>query len=169
MDTNETPTRILGIDPGLNTTGYGVIQVQGNSMELVEGGVIRSQRRDTLSQRLKSIHDGITDVVQSLRPNVISIEQLYSHYERPRTAILMGHARGVLVMAAAQNNIPLYDYAATQIKRMLTGNGRAPKTQVQFAVMHQLSLREPPEPADVADALAIAMCHWFLIRTASLT
>lgn len=164
MNTNDTTTRILGIDPGLNTTGYGVIDVKGNSLSLVEGGVVRSRRTDTLSVRLKSLHDGITDVVQSLKPDGISIEQLYSHYERPRTAILMGHARGVLVLAASQNEIPLYDYAATQVKRLLTGSGRAPKNQVQFAVMHQLGLAEPPEPNDIADALAIAMCHWFQSR-----
>jgi crossover junction endodeoxyribonuclease RuvC len=164
VNTNDTTTRILGIDPGLNTTGYGVIDVKGNSLSLVEGGVVRSRRTDTLSVRLKSLHDGITDVVQSLKPDGISIEQLYSHYERPRTAILMGHARGVLVLAASQNEIPLYDYAATQVKRLLTGSGRAPKNQVQFAVMHQLGLAEPPEPNDIADALAIAMCHWFQSR-----
>lgn len=164
----ETTTRILGIDPGLNITGYGVIDVAGNTMTLVEGGIVKSRRSDTLSVRLKSIHDGITDVIQSLHPDVISIEQLYSHYERPRTAILMGHARGVLVLAASQNGIPLHDYAATQIKRMLTGNGRAPKSQVQLAVKHQLGLNEPPEPADVADALAIAVCHWFQSRAQQL-
>ena len=168
VNSSVSTTRILGIDPGLNTTGYGVIDVAGNTITLVEGGIVKSRRSDTLSVRLKSLHDGITDVVQSLNPNVISIEQLYSHYERPRTAILMGHARGVLVLAAAQNEIPLHDYAATQIKRMLTGSGRAPKSQVQFAVMHQLGLSEPPEPNDVADALAIAMCHWFQTRNEKL-
>lgn len=165
MNPTESPTRILGIDPGLNTTGYGVIEVAGNSMTLIEGGIVRSRRTDTLPVRLKSLSDGITDVIQSLSPDVISIEQLYSHYERPRTAILMGHARGVLVLSAAQFDLPLYDYAATQIKRMLTGNGRAPKTQVQLAVMHQLGLSEVPEPNDVADALAIGMCHWFQSRS----
>lgn len=168
VNTSESKTRILGIDPGLNTTGYGVIDVAGNSMELVEGGIVKSRRTDTLSQRLNSLHLGITDVIQSLRPNVISIEQLYSHYERPRTAILMGHARGVLVLAASQNDTPLHDYAATQIKRLLTGNGRAPKSQIQSAVMHQLGLAQPPEPNDVADALAIAICHWFQSRAQQL-
>ena len=157
----ETPTRILGIDPGLNVTGYGVIDVIGNTVTLVEAGIVKSKRRDTLSERLLSLHEGITDVVQSLKPHAIAVEQLYSHYERPRTAILMGHARGVLVLSAAQNDLPLYDYAATQVKRMLTGNGRAPKTQIQSAIMHQLGLEETPEPHDIADALAIALCHWF--------
>lgn len=168
MNPAETTIRILGIDPGLNTTGYGVIDVAGNSMSLVEGGIVKSRRSETLPNRLNSLHEGMTDVVQSLRPDVISIEQLYSHYERPRTAILMGHARGVLLLTAAQNDVPLYDYAATQIKRMLTGNGRAPKSQVQMAVMHQLGLDGIPEPADVADALAIAMCHWFRSRAQQL-
>lgn len=168
MNSTESTIRILGIDPGLNTTGYGVIDVVGNSMKLVEGGIIKSRRSDTLPIRLKSLHEGMTDVIQSLKPNVISIEQLFSHYERPRTAILMGHARGVLLLSASQNDVPLHDYAATQVKRMLTGNGRAPKAQVQLAVMHQLGLSEIPEPNDVADALAIAMCHWFQARAQRL-
>ncbi len=164
----ETPNRILGVDPGLNITGYGVIEVAGNSFQLVEAGVIRSQKKDSMPERLKSLHDGIVDVIASLQPNVVAMEQLYSHYERPRTAILMGHARGVLNLAAAQHSIPLHDYAATQVKRMLTGNGRAPKSQVQMAVMQQLSLPEPPDPPDVADALAIALCHFFQRRTSQL-
>ncbi len=91
----------------------------------------------------------------------MAIEQLYSHYERPRTAILMGHARGVLFLAGAHNSLEVFSYAATQVKKLLTGNGRAPKDQMQRAIQMQLSLKEPPDPPDVADALAIALCHHF--------
>lgn len=168
MNLTESKIRILGIDPGLNTTGYGLIDVAGNSMTLVEGGIIKSRKADSLPTRLEALHNGLTDVIHSLQPDVIAIEQLYSHYERPRTAILMGHARGVLLLTAAQNDISLYDYAATQVKRMLTGNGRAPKSQVQLAVMHQLGLSDLPEPNDIADALAIAMCHCFQSRAQQL-
>jgi crossover junction endodeoxyribonuclease RuvC len=111
---------------------------------------------------LAEIHDGVSEVLDAFRPQAMAIEELYMHYERPRTAILMGHARGVICLAAAQRRIPVMHYAATQIKKILTGNGRAPKSQMQNAICQQLGLASPPRPADVADALAIALCHHYL-------
>ena len=163
--------RILGIDPGLNITGYGVIEIsnqnRGNSnVSLVEAGVIRSTAKTSLTARVREIHEGIVEVIDSLKPTSMAIEELYSHYERPRTAILMGHARGVLILAAADASIPVKHYAATRIKKMLTGNGRAPKSQVQSTIQREFGLEEIPAPADVADALAIALCHYYLRDTA---
>ena len=155
---------VLGIDPGLNVTGYGVIACSGNQVELVEGGIVRSQKSDPLERRLQAIHAGITEVIESLQPDVLALEELYSHYERPKTAILMGHARGAICLAAAQADLGVSHYSATQIKKILTGNGRAPKTQMQLAMAKQLGLPEIPEPNDVADALAVAVCHYFLTR-----
>lgn len=161
--------RVLGIDPGLNITGYGVISVEPGKTSVVEAGVIRSKRTDSLGKRLTSIHDGIVDVVQSLAPDCVGLEELYSHYERPQTAIIMGHARGVICLAVGQHGLPLHSYAATQVKKVLTGNGRAPKYQVQLAVTRHLNLTDVPEPPDVADALSIALCHYYLtLRPASL-
>ncbi len=163
MDSPVTATRILGIDPGLNITGYGVIDILGHQqIEIVEAGVVRSKRKHDLPARLASIHDGVSDVIESLKPDCIGLEELYSHYERPKTSIIMGHARGVICLAAHRHSVPLHHYAATQIKRVLTGNGRAPKNQIQLAVTRHLRLDEVPEPADVADALAIAICHHYL-------
>ncbi|MEQ8789115.1 MAG: crossover junction endodeoxyribonuclease RuvC [Pirellulaceae bacterium] len=159
---------VLGIDPGLNVTGYGVLRSAPGSLKVVEAGVVRSTKSGDLSQRLQEIHDGVREVIQSLSPTVMAIEELYSHYERPRTSILMGHARGVICLAASQANIPVRHYAATQIKKVLTGNGRAPKTQMQLAICRELGLAAPPEPPDVADALAIALCHSYLSRNPSL-
>lgn len=154
--------KILGIDPGLNTTGYGVIEIAGSQPCLCEAGVIRSKAKDTLSARLLEIHAGIVEVLQQHRPKFMALEQLYSHYERPRTAILMGHARGVICMAAASCDVRVEHFEPTKIKKTMTGNGHAPKTQMQQAVKLQLNLSEIPEPADVADALAIAICgHHF--------
>jgi len=172
--TEKTETRILGIDPGLNITGYGVISVTssttGSTVSIVEAGVIRSKRANDFGSRLSSIHEGILEVIDSLTPDTVGLEELYSHYERPQTAIIMGHARGVICLAASQRNTPLASYAATQIKKILTGNGRASKNQVQLAVSRHLSLESIPEPPDVADALAIALCHYYLtVRPASLT
>ena len=157
------PTRILGIDPGLNITGYGVIDVSGlQQISIVEAGVVRSKRKDSLSTRLASIYDGVYDMIESLQPDIASLEELYSHYDRPKTSIIMGHARGVICLAAEKHDVPMNHYAATQVKRVLTGNGRAQKTQIQLAVTRLLNLAEVPQPADVADALAIALCHHYL-------
>ncbi len=159
---NQTTTRILGIDPGLNTTGYGVIEIRGANIEVLEAGVVRSKQRDSLAEKVAAIHEGVADVIESLQPTAMAIEELYSHYDRPRTSILMGHARGVICLAATQAEIPVVHYSATQIKKILTGSGRAPKTQMQEAIQRELRLKQLPEPADVADALAIALCHHYL-------
>lgn len=160
-------SRTLGIDPGLNTTGYAVIEQRGGRIELVEAGVVRGRQRGSLPGRLKEIYDGVCDVIASLKPQSLSIEELYSHYERPRTAILMGHARGVICLAAVQSGMTVNSYASTQVKRLLTGSGRAPKSQMQNAICREFGLSSPPEPPDVADAMAIALCHVYMSRRTS--
>ena len=154
--------RILGVDPGLNITGYGVLEVSAHGLRLCEAGVVRSTARRSLAERVREIHDGLIDVIASLTTQVLALEELYSHYERPRTSILMGHARGVICLAAAKSQLEVHSYSATQVKKILTGNGRAPKHQMQQAIQRELNLGELPEPADVADALAIALCHHYL-------
>lgn len=154
--------RILGIDPGLNTTGYGVVDATAAGVRLVEAGVVRGTKGADLAQRVGEIHAGVADAIAHLKPQVLAIEELYSHYDRPRTAILMGHARGVIVLAAVQAGLRVYNYPATQVKRMLTGSGRAPKQQMQRAIQLELKLPNLPEPPDVADALAVALAHWYL-------
>jgi len=156
--------RILGVDPGLNVTGYGIVEWDlgsrvGKSVRLVEAGVIRSRPSDSIESRLEELFRGIEEVIQLHHPQTMALEQLFSHYDRPRTAILMGHARGVICLAAAQAGISVTHYEPTRVKRMMTGNGRAPKNQIQLAVKSQLGLPSIPEPPDVADALAIALCH----------
>ena len=153
--------RILGIDPGLNTTGYGVLEIVDRRVRLIEAGVVRGKTKGSLTARVKEIHDGVADVIAALKPDAMALEKLYAHYDRPTTAILMGHARGVICLAAAQANIAVVHYTATQVKKILTGNGRAPKLQVQEAVKRELRLAALPEPPDVADALAIALCHYY--------
>lgn len=152
--------RILGIDPALRTTGYGVIEVSGGQIRLVDAGVIRCKAERPLEERLAEIYQGVSELLQEFCPNCFAIEGLYSHYDRPTTAILMGHARGVIFLAGAQAQLPVHTYAATQVKKTLTGNGHASKTQIQMAVRLQLGLRDILEPADVSDALAIALTHY---------
>lgn len=158
--------KILGIDPGLNTTGYGVIETSDKRVRVVEAGVVRggSSANRTLAERVAEVYRGVSEVIESHSPSVMAIEELYSHYDRPKTAILMGHARGAIILAGELGGLAVKHYAATQIKKTLTGNGRAPKTQMQQAIARELGLPTPPEPADVADALAIAMTHWYLSR-----
>jgi crossover junction endodeoxyribonuclease RuvC len=155
--------RILGIDPGLNTTGYGVIEVAAARPTLVEAGVVRGRDRGPIAHRVSEIHAGVLDVLHSHKPDVMALEELYSHYERPRTAILMGHARGVICLAATQAEIEVAHFAATRVKKTLTGNGRAPKRQIQEAIRRELGLSRLPEPPDVADALAVALCYLFAV------
>lgn len=159
-----TPRRILGLDPGLQTTGYGVLELTPAGPRVVEAGVVRSAAgRDPadMGDRLKSLYDGILEVIDQCQPAAVAVEQLYAHYDHPRTSILMAHARGVFFLAAAQRDVPVFSYAATKVKKTVTGHGRAVKEQMQYAVMRELNLAKLPEPHDVADALAIALCHAF--------
>lgn len=153
--------RICGIDPGLRVTGYGVIDTAGNRPAVLEAGTISSDNAADLSQRLRQIYDDLCEVLDAHKPGVVAVEQVYSHYNHPQTAVLMGHARGVILLAAAERDIEVVHFAATQIKRALTGNGRASKAQVQQVIRLNLGLEACPEPHDVADALAIALCHVF--------
>ena len=159
---HRSPVKILGIDPGLNTTGYGVIRVQAGRFQLIEAGVVRSKPKAAIESRIAEIHRGVTEVLGDHKPDFLALEQLFSHYSRPKTAILMGHARGVICLAAASAGIPVRSFEPTKVKKVLTGNGHAPKHQMQLAVKLQLDLAETPEPADVADALAIAVCGFHL-------
>jgi crossover junction endodeoxyribonuclease RuvC len=158
------PRRVLGLDPGLQTTGYGVLEVTDRGPRVVDAGVIRSaEGRDPadMAKRLQSLYDGLCEVLGEWKPCAMAVEQLYAHYEHPRTAILMAHARGVFFLAGGQHNVPVLSYAATKVKKLVTGSGRASKEQMQHAVARELGLAQPPEPHDVADALAIALCHYF--------
>jgi len=154
----------MGVDPGLSATGYGIIEGSGPSPSIVEAGVIRSRDKDPLEKRLLEILRGLDEVLREFAPAVMAVEELYSKYAHPRTAILMGHARGVICVAAAGQGIPVVNYAATRIKNSLTGHGRAGKKQVQRMVQQTFGLSSPPQPADVADALAVALCHHNALR-----
>lgn len=156
--------RILGVDPGLQITGYAVLERGPSGPSVCEAGIVRTDRRRTLETRVGEIFRGLREVLAGWKPAALALEQLYSHYERPRTAILMGHARGVICLAASEHDIPVTHYPATTVKKLLTGNGHAPKRQMQQAVQRELGLRELPEPPDVADALAVALCHFHALR-----
>jgi len=151
--------RVCGIDPGLLRTGYGILSIDGGEPTVIEAGVLRpGPAADALAARLKSLADSLDELLEEHEPEAVAVEQLYAHYRHPRTAILMGHARGVILLAAAKRGLPVIDLPATTIKRHLTGTGHATKDQVQRMIARTLGLRRVPRPPDVADALAIAYC-----------
>ena len=150
--------RILGIDPGLQITGYGVIDLDRARPKLIDGGVIRLKPRTLIPDRLVELEIELESLVDDHKPDVCAVEQLYSHYNHPRTAILMGHARGVILLVAARRGVRVEQYAANRIKQSLTGFGHASKAQMQRAIQSLWNLKDVPEPADVADALAVALC-----------
>jgi crossover junction endodeoxyribonuclease RuvC len=155
--------RILGIDPGLQRTGYGLIESKGpDNLKLIEAGVIRTSPEGGISGRVADIYKNLTDIIREYKPEVLVLEKLYSHYKHPTTSILMGHARGVICLACGVNRIELVNYPATRIKKAVTGNGRAGKHQVQRMVKTLLGLNTAPKPADVSDALAIAISYVYI-------
>ncbi len=153
--------RILGIDPGLRLTGYGAVDLKIGSIEptLVEAGVIKLNSKNSLEDRLLQLHKELLALIEQLKPNAMAVENLYAHYKHPRTAILMGHARGVILLCAKQHDLSIAHLPATEVKKSITGYGHASKEQIQHAIQSQLHLAQLPEPPDVADALAIALTH----------
>jgi len=149
--------RILGVDPGLRTTGYGVVEVRDGAFWLIEGGVLQPDAKASLERRLVQLHDAMVEVVRATRPDCMVVEELWTSYEHPQTAVLMGHARGVLALAAGAHGIPVHDLAHASVKRAVTGSGSATKTQVKGMVVQLLRLAAPPQPDDVSDALALAL------------
>ncbi|MCB0279114.1 MAG: crossover junction endodeoxyribonuclease RuvC [Calditrichaeota bacterium] len=151
--------RILGIDPGTATTGYGIIKVEGNRISIVDLGTVKTHAKDPLPKRLKTIYDGILAVVEEYRPDACSIENIFMH-ENARTAIILGHSRAVALMAVINNEIPVYEYTPREIKQSVVGNGNASKEQVQYMIRMLLNLKEIPKPSDAADGCAAAICHF---------
>ena len=150
---------ILGVDPGLEKTGYGLVRVDGNEEKLIEGGVVRSKVGIPIEDRLVSIFKGISEIITEFKPSVVVIEELYIHKSYPKTSMIIGYVRGIILMTARLNSIPVVSYPATTIKKFLTGSGRASKQQVQKMIMKRLKINKAPSPDDVSDALATALCH----------
>ncbi|MDX2130972.1 MAG: crossover junction endodeoxyribonuclease RuvC [Planctomycetota bacterium] len=152
--------RVLGLDPGLRITGYACIAPGARTLTLIEAGVIRlapsSGPARPVSHRLAELDRDLRDLLARVQPDLVAVEGLFAHPAHPATAIAMAHARGVILLAVAQSAIPLAELKPAAVKKALTGSGRADKPQMQRAIQHAFDLAEPPEPPDVADALAIA-------------
>lgn len=149
--------RVLGIDPGLRLTGYGCIEPGRLRPTIIEAGVFRLARA-SISQRLGELDRDVRGLLARVRPDVVAVEALFAHYKHPATAIVMGHARGVLLLAVEAAGLPLVELRPAEVKKATTGFGRADKGQMQRVIQSEFALHEPPSPPDVADALAIALC-----------
>ena len=148
---------VLGIDPGTATTGYGVVRGDGAApMALIECGVIRTRPREPLALRLRTIHDGVTELIQRHRPDALAVEDVF-YSRNVRTTVVLGHARGVVLLAGALANVEVHEYPPAEIKKAVTGTGAATKEQVQFMLTRLLRLRAAPQPSDAADGVAAAV------------
>lgn len=159
--------RYLGIDPGLNRTGYALLERTSRGPVLREGGVIQSTKGRSLHHRILEIGTGLRELLTELKPEAVAIEQVFSHVRNVQSSLLLAQARGAILMTIAEAAIPLIQYSPTQIKRLLTGSGRAPKEQMQHAIQTELRLSALPEPHDVADASAVALCLYHSVRFAA--
>ena len=160
----DTQVIVLGIDPGTAVTGYGVVKGDRSlPPRLIECGVIRTRARDTLPQRLQDIHAGITELIERHHPDAVSVEDVF-YARNVRTTIVLGHARGVILLAAEQAHIDISEYPPAEIKKAIVGTGGATKHQVQYMVARILRLKTAPEPADAADGVAAALCHVMTAR-----
>ena len=148
---------ILGVAPGSLRTGYGAIDTDGRHPRLVEQGALVPPRRQPLAERLRHIHAGIAAVIQRLRPDLLAVEDVF-HAANTRTALVLGHVRGVVLLAGAEAGLPVHEFPPATVKQQVTGFGRADKRQVAFMVARILEMPGPGEAGDAADALAVALC-----------
>ena len=166
-NSNETVDCYLGVDPGLNRTGYAILNRTDSGPILIEGGVIRSTADLSLAQRVCEIGQGLREVIEEFQPRIMAVEQVFSFGRNPKTALLMCHARGAILMVAAERDIPVVHYAPRQVKKMITGSGKASKEQIQYAIKNEFGLDQILEPNDVADATAVALCLYHSVRFAA--
>jgi len=149
---------ILGIDPGLINTGFGIISIQNSKPSLVDYGIISPNRKDSTPNRLFTIYSDVIELIENYNPTIFSIEDVF-YSKNFKSALMLGQARGSAILAAAKFNIPIFEYSARKVKQSITGNGNADKTQLQYMVKNIFKLKELPTPLDASDALAIALCH----------
>jgi len=150
--------RILGIDPGTAITGFGVIDYDGGSFKFVDAGVIRTPKEQPMNERLSTVYDEMHELLKEFKPDVMSIELLF-FARNVTTAMTVGQSRGIVMLAATQAGVPIYEYTPMQVKQAVTGYGKADKKQIQEMVKNLLKLDQIPKPDDAADGLAIAITH----------
>lgn len=149
---------ILGIDPGIAILGYGLVRYEANKFTVVDYGAITTNAGTQMSNRLMRLYEGLIEIIDKYKPDAFAVEELFFN-KNIKTALTVGHARGVAVLSGVKSGLPIYEYTPLQVKQAVVGYGRADKSQVQQMVKILLNLREIPKPDDVADALAVAICH----------
>ncbi len=159
--------KIIGIDPGLIQTGFGIIDIINNEVFLIDYGVIKPNQKESLSGRLLTIFKDVSEIISNYKPQIFTIEEVF-YGKNVKSAMRLGQARGAAMVAAAAKEIPIYEYSAKKVKQSITGNGNAHKSQVQFMVKAKLKMDHMPEPIDASDALAIALCHEYQFRELDL-
>jgi crossover junction endodeoxyribonuclease RuvC len=158
---SDAGTVVLGVDPGTAVTGYGVVARQGDgAVSLLECGVIRTHPRAPLPERLRDIYQGVVEVIARAHPSVLAVESVF-YAKNVRTSVVLGHARGVVLLAAALQELAVAEYPPAEVKNAVVGAGAATKEQVGYMVQRLLRLKEPPKPHDAADGVAVALCHCF--------
>lgn len=160
---------ILGIDPGLKTTGYGFIKFADGVTKLLETGIIQPKVRENIQDRLEKVYQTLAGLIDQYKPDVCVLEKLYAHYNHPTTASILGHVRGVICLLTAQKDVKLEEYSVKRIRKALTGNGNASKMQVQRVVAHVLQINERKLTLDASDALALALGYVHIQKYALLT
>ncbi|MBC8345099.1 MAG: crossover junction endodeoxyribonuclease RuvC [Candidatus Marinimicrobia bacterium] len=150
--------RVIGVDPGLSITGFGILDYKGGQIRTVAFGTIKPPAKESLPNRLEYLNSHMTELLEKFEPHALAIEDTFFS-QNVKSALLLGQARGVLILAAASKGIPSIDYAPRKVKQSVVGNGAADKKQVQYMVQQILKMKEPPKPLDVSDALAIGLCH----------
>jgi crossover junction endodeoxyribonuclease RuvC len=156
---------VLGVDPGSLRTGYGVVETDGRRHRLIEMGALAPGQRLALSDKLRHIHEGVEALIERLRPDVLAVEDVF-HAANTRTALVLGHVRGVVLLAGSRAGLQVHEYPPATVKQQITGFGRAEKGQVAFMVTRMLELAAEAEPGDATDALAVALC--FACRSAAV-
>ena len=155
---------IVGIDPALAVSGYGVIQANKSTLTLIEAGIIKTLALEAVPARLDRIYRGVLKLITDTEADCLVLEKIFSHYKHPATACILGQARGVICLAAFTAGVPFFEYSATRVKKAIVGKGLASKAQVQRMVTHVLGLKTSTSYLDVTDALALAIAHSYMVK-----
>ena len=156
--------RILGVDPGLITTGYGMVEVKGGDVKILEAGTIEPNTKDAFERRVQKVYQCLTKIIDEQKPDTVVLEKLYAHYKHPTTACILGHVRGVICLSVAERNVELVEHSVKRIRQALMGNGNATKQQVQAFVKRMLNIKSEAFKLDASDALGLALGHAHMLR-----
>ena len=158
---------VLGIDPGLTKTGFGLLSISNDTPKIIDYGIIEPNKNDSLSKRLYSIYTDMNQLIEMFNPTIVSIEDVF-YGRNVKSALLLGQARGIAMLCAAKYDIPVFEYSAKKVKQAVTGNGNADKTQLQYMIKQIFKLRQLPTPLDASDAIGIALCYIYQTKTNEL-